>query len=542
MELTLVLLSSSLLGLGLARRTYLGLLVLPLLLAFSGLDGRILGLGGGLAVLIVGEILQRRWRHPLVKLVSILLAGAVAYHFGFRISFVTNPEGGFIYLSSLSLPLTLGWIAAVSYSLSLIDSLRDSLALKVALIAALTFLMVGLLQGQSLEFALALTIGLTGLALGWLLRGRERIPVGGIGFVLALISIAGVLKTTASLALLGPLLGLGLPLSTAALPIAYGEAQRAILLRVLRRHGLLIYLLASYLSVGLVLLARAPRPAALLILSGTALSGAFLWRWSRVLSDGFAVTDVHLRLFRVPLARLSLQEAVDRLELWLRLGKQAIVATPDTTALWRAQRDPRLMEAYQRADLVTPDGIGLVWASRLLSAPLPERVTGIDMTEELCRRAALRDWRIFLLGGRPGVAAEAKVRLEREFPGLRIVGIHHGFFAGDDEVISKINATQPEILLVGLGVPRQELWMLKNKDKLEAKLLIGVGGSFDVLSGRLPRAPLPLQRLGLEWFYRLMLQPWRIRRALAIPAFLLSVLWLGLVQGSPTWTKSSSSS
>ncbi|MFQ6033899.1 MAG: WecB/TagA/CpsF family glycosyltransferase, partial [Candidatus Bipolaricaulia bacterium] len=375
----------------------------------------------------------------------------------------------------------------------------------------------------------------------WLLRSRE-VPAEGLGFVLALISIVGVLKTTASLALLGPLLGIGLPLSTAALPIAYGEVQRAALLRTFRRHGILIYLIASYLSVSLVLLARAPTGATLLVLGGIALSGTVLWRWSRALPDGLTFSNGRLWLFGVPLARLSLAEALDRLECWLHLGKQAVVATPDTTGLWRAQRDPLLLEAYQRADLVTADGIGLVWASRLLGAPLPERVTGIDMVEELCRRAASKGYRVFLLGGRPGVAAEARVRLEGRFPGLRVVGTHHGFFEDDDKVIGKINAAEPDILLVGLGVPRQELWMLENKDELEAKLLLGVGGSFDVWSGRLPRAPLLLQKLGLEWLYRLLLQPRRVRRAAVIPLFLLRVLCWGLAQNSPTWTKSSSSS
>jgi len=536
-----VLLASSLLGL-LARWALLGLLALPPLLLLGGFDHRILGLGAGLGVLLLGEVLKRRWEHPLVKLASVSLAGGLAYHFGFRISFLTNPEGGFIYLSSLSLPLTLGWIAAVSYSLSLINSLGDRLALRVALIAALTFLVVGLLQGQPLKLALALAIGLIGLLGGWLFRGRDKVPVEGIGFTLALISIAGVLKTTASLALLGPLFGLGLPLATVALPIAYGEAQRAAFLGILRHYGFLIYLGASSLSISVFLLARVPQPEALLILAGILLSGFLLWRWSRVLPGSFAITEAHLRLFGVPLARVSLQEAVDLLELWLRWGRQAAIATPDTTALWRAQHDPELLEAYQQADLVTPDGIGLVWASRLLDTPLPGRVTGIDMVEELCRRAVARGYRLFLLGARPGVAAAAKTRLEERFPGLEIVGTHHGYFDGDDEVIEEINAAKPDILLVGLGVPRQELWISKNRDRLKSTLLIGIGGALDVWSGRLSRAPRLWQQMGLEWFYRLLRQPWRVRRALTIPLFLLKVLLLELAQSSFAWTKSSSSS
>jgi len=533
MELTLVLLASVLLGL-LTRKASLSLLALPPLLLLGGLDQRILGLGAGLAVLLLGEVLQRHWGHPLVKLASISLAGVAAYHFGFRISFLTNPEGGFIYLSSLSLPLTLGWIIAVSYSLGMIGSWREGrTGLKVALLTAIVSLAVGLLQGQSLPFALALCAGLIGMLLGRLLRGRGIYAPEpeGVGFVLALISISGVLKTTASLALLGPLLSLGLPLWTTALPIAYGaQAQRAVLLRTLRRHGLAIYLLMSYFSLGAFLLRR-PGPEGLLLFGGALPLGLLIWRWGRAArEEEFSVSPGQVRLLGVPLARLTLSGAVDLLEARLDLahGRPMVIATPDTTALWRAQRDKKLREAYLQSDLVTADGAGLVWASRLLGGPLPERVTGIDMVEELCRRAAVRGCKLFLLGAAPGVAEEAKRRLEERFPGLKIVGTHHGFFGDGQEgkVLELINSCEPEVLLIGMGVPRQELWMVRNRDKLRVKVLIGVGGSLDVLSGRIPRAPRLLRQAGLEWLYRLVRQPRRIGRVLSVPLFILRVLLL----------------
>lgn len=523
-------------GLAFARRwPGWGLLALPLALVPLGPDQRLLGLGAGLALLLLSEALQGRWAwaKPWLRLPVILLAGWIAYLCGFRIAFITGPSGGFIYLSKFSLPVTLAWIVAVSHSLGLISSWRAGrTGLKVALLTALVFVIVGLALGQSPLIALALAVGLLGLLLGWLLRGRGLAAAApeGVGFVLALVSIAGVLKTTASLALLGPLLSLGVPLMTTALPIAYGAAQRAALLRTLRSYGLLFYLLASYFSLGLVLW-RAARPELGLLLGGLIPLGLLLWRWSRPgQGNEVSATTDRLCLLGVPLARLRLHEAADLLERWLAEGSQTIVATPDTTAFWRAQRDRRLREAYQQAELVTPDGIGLVWASRLWGAPLPERVTGIDLAEELCRRAALRGYKLFLLGARPGVAEEAKARLEARFPGIKIVGTHHGYFADDDDtsaaVIELINASGAEILLVGLGVPRQELWMIEHKHELKARVLIGVGGSLDVLSGRLPRAPRFLQRLGLEWLYRMVRQPWRARRALAIPAFLLRVLLL----------------
>ncbi|MCR4404516.1 MAG: WecB/TagA/CpsF family glycosyltransferase [Candidatus Acetothermia bacterium] len=528
MELVVVLGLALIAGLAFARRRPgRSLLALPLALIPLGPDGRLLGLGAGLAMLLVGSALGRRWGNsPWLRLALVLFAGGIAYAAGFRISFITSPSGGFIYLSYLSLPLTLGWIAVVAHSLSLINSWSAGrLGLKIALLTTVVFLIIGLFQGQSPLFALALVVSLLGLLSAWFLRGRGLAAPEAVGFALALISIAGVLKTTASLALLGPLLSLGLPLWTTTLPIAYGPAERAALLRTLRHHGLLFYLLASYFSIGLVLW-RTPRPG-LLLLGGLVPLGFILWRWgSPAAGDQLLSTERQLRLFGVPLARLRLQEAADFLERRLAEGRQAVVMTPDTTALWRAQRDQRLKEAYQQADLVTADGTGIVWASRFWRAPLPERVTGIELAEELCRRAASRGYRLFLLGAAPGVAEEAKAQLEERFPGIRIVGTHHGYFADDREIIGLINASEAEVLLVGLGVPRQELWMLEHKRELKAKVLIGVGGSLDVLSGRLPRAPRVLRQLGLEWLYRLLRQPWRARRALAIPPFILRVLLL----------------
>ncbi|MGQ9734889.1 MAG: WecB/TagA/CpsF family glycosyltransferase [Candidatus Bipolaricaulia bacterium] len=538
MALVLVLGLSLILGLASARRKGgvlpWSLLALPLLLILVGPDRRLLGLGAGLALLLLSEALQtpsrRRWGRPWLRFPGILLAGLIAYFSGFRIAFITGPSGGFIYLEGLSsLPVTLAWIAAVSHSLGLISSWREGrTGLKVALLTALVFLIVGLSLGQSPLLALALAVGLLGLLLGWFLRGRGLALPEGVGFVLALVSIAGVLKSTASLALLGPLLTLGLPLMTTTLPIAYGAAQRAFLLRTLQRSGLLFYLIASYFSLGLVLW-RTARLELFFLLGGFIPLGVLLWRWGRPIPEKeLSATADHFHLLGIPLARVRLCEAVDLLERRLAEGSQMVVATPDTTAFWRAQREPLLKQVYQRAELVTPDGIGLVWASRLLGlgAPLPERVTGIDLAEEVCRRAAVRGYRLFFLGAHPGVAEEAKMRLEERFPRLRIVGTHHGYFDDDERVIELVNASEAEILLVGLGVPRQELWMMENRGRLKAKVLIGVGGSLDVLSGRLPRAPLLLQRLGLEWLYRLLRQPWRARRALAIPAFLLRVLLL----------------
>ena len=236
-------------------------------------------------------------------------------------------------------------------------------------------------------------------------------------------------------------------------------------------------------------------------------------------------------LFGVPFDRVSLEGALARIDGWVgdpHPERSRTVMTPDTPALMRARRDPLLRGAYQQADLVTPDGAGIVWGARSLGldAPLAERVSGIDLAEGLLARGARRGYRFFFLGARPGVAREAARRLRERHPGLRVVGTHHGYFSEHEEpaLVARINALRPDVLLVGLGVPKQELWMLRHREALKVPVMIGVGGSFDVWSGRARRAPESWQRLGLEWLWRALREPHRWERARAIPQFMGLVL------------------
>jgi N-acetylglucosaminyldiphosphoundecaprenol N-acetyl-beta-D-mannosaminyltransferase len=235
-----------------------------------------------------------------------------------------------------------------------------------------------------------------------------------------------------------------------------------------------------------------------------------------------------IRLLNTPIDALSLREAVARLQELIAQSRGGLVCTPDTTALWRAQKDPSLRAIYEEADLITPDGTGVVWASRLLGMALPERVSGIDLLERFF--AGAHTGRVFLLGAAPGVAERAALKLWERYPNLQIVGTHHGYFRPDEneQIISLIHQAQPDLVLVGLGVPRQELWMQENREKLNRSVLMGVGGCFDVWAGRLMRAPLSWQRLGLEWLYRLLQEPKRLARALTIPLFVLEVWALKL--------------
>lgn len=240
---------------------------------------------------------------------------------------------------------------------------------------------------------------------------------------------------------------------------------------------------------------------------------------------GNAIGDRSM-LFGVGFHKLTLDEAATRAEAMLKTSKSShIVVTPNSVSLLKSRKNPRLLEAYQRADLVVADGIGIVWASRLLGVPLKERVTGIDLAEALLKRASVNGYRVFLLGGKDKVAERAAGRLKARFPGLAIVGTHHGYFGEDAAPLAVIRRARPQILFVALGVPKQEQWMAKYADQLKVPMMIGIGGALDVFSGDRQRASARWQRLGLEWAYRLLHQPRRIKRALAIPCFFGHVLW-----------------
>ncbi|MER3500923.1 MAG: glycosyltransferase [Candidatus Fervidibacterota bacterium] len=231
-----------------------------------------------------------------------------------------------------------------------------------------------------------------------------------------------------------------------------------------------------------------------------------------------------VNLLGVPVAAVTMEEALDILEHFLSERKTHLVVTSDASALVRAQEDEEFRRIVQNADLVTPDGIGVVWSARLLGLPVYERVPGVELMAKLCERAARKGWRVFLLGARPYIAEKAAQNLQQRYHGLRIVGTHHGYFTPDEEkqVIAQIKAAQPDILFVAFGIPKQEKWIAKHADELNVPLCIGVGGSFDVYAGVVKRAPEWVQRLCLEWLYRTVRDPKRLPRLLAIP----KLLWL----------------
>lgn len=219
---------------------------------------------------------------------------------------------------------------------------------------------------------------------------------------------------------------------------------------------------------------------------------------------------------------VTLEEAVDRALAMLEEEGPHLVATPNPEIVQRANKDPEFAGILAGADLVIPDGVGVMYAAKILGRPLKARVPGIDFAAELMKRGAGK--RLFLLGAAPGVAEQAAVNLRAAYPGLVVCGAHDGYFQEDGPVIEAIRAARADIVFVCLGSPKQEKWIAAHGQAAGARLYIGLGGSLDVFAGRVARAPERFQRLGLEWLYRLAKEPSRIGRMAKLPLFLVSAV------------------
>ncbi len=223
---------------------------------------------------------------------------------------------------------------------------------------------------------------------------------------------------------------------------------------------------------------------------------------------------------------LSMEQVLVNIEDYIRQQTFAHIITLNAEIAYAAYDNHELRNIINRAHMVTPDGIGIVWAGRMLSYPFQERVTGIDLTREICHRAVVKKWPVYLLGAAPGVAQQAAEKMEYEFPGLHICGLHHGYFQTEEipAILRDLRAQKPAIALIALGAPRQELFIDRYRQLLGNTVCIGIGGSLDVLAGNKKRAPAWMIRANLEWMYRLFTEPARIKRQSVLPLFMLRVL------------------
>ncbi len=234
------------------------------------------------------------------------------------------------------------------------------------------------------------------------------------------------------------------------------------------------------------------------------------------------------RILGLNVHRVDMDGAVACVLGLVRSGGTRQVVTLNAEMAVRAAADPAFAEIVNRADLVVPDGIGVVWAARVLGEPVPGRVAGFDLMQELVAVAEREGWPVFLLGAAPGVAESAAACLVARLPRLKLAGVHHGYFSESQgpDVAAMVRASGARLVFVAMGSPRQETWIARNAQRLGDCVCMGVGGSLDVLAGKASRAPAWVRRAGLEWLYRVASQPARLRRALALPRF----VWLVLAQ------------
>ena len=227
------------------------------------------------------------------------------------------------------------------------------------------------------------------------------------------------------------------------------------------------------------------------------------------------------KVFDIDISKLDLLESANLVNKWLSQDKKRQVVTANSEMLYLAYKDKEFKYILQNADMVTPDGVGSVWAAKTLDTAVKERVAGYDLLRKILEVSRAK---VFLLGAKDEVVSSAAKKIRKMYQGIDVVGYKDGYFEDDELVIKEINSLEPDIIFVALGCPRQEIWISKNLEKLNVKVAMGVGGSFDVIAGIVKRAPRIWQKLGIEWLYRLIKQPSRFTRMLALPKFVCIVL------------------
>jgi N-acetylglucosaminyldiphosphoundecaprenol N-acetyl-beta-D-mannosaminyltransferase len=237
-----------------------------------------------------------------------------------------------------------------------------------------------------------------------------------------------------------------------------------------------------------------------------------------------------VRIGQLSVDSVSFADALERIAALVERGTGGAIFTPNVDHVVKAETDPAFRRAYERADLCLADGTWIVWASRLLGSPLPAKVSGSDLIVPLARYAGQHGWRLSIVGGAPGVAEAAGARMAREFD-VAFVGCDapavdmDGSMTAPEETLGRLRAARPDIVLVALGAPKQELWIDRYAERLSPAVAIGIGGSIDFFVGRVRRAPPWVSRMGLEWLYRLAREPRRMWRRYLVedPRFLTIV-------------------
>ncbi|PIE55113.1 MAG: glycosyl transferase [Dethiosulfovibrio peptidovorans] len=474
---------------------------------------------------------------------SLWLYGLLGILFAFvgpRISFIGLPGGEYLYLSRAgSIGATALWVTVFPLLFHRLDEV-PGLAGHLLGVSFSLILLISSVSGQSLGGAFVMSLaGLAFTAVFWSRLGHNYRRLGTSlsafwGVLVAGTSLVGVSKgvtiTTLMVIPLGlyalPLVEVSLNLIAHAVPLGRW-GQLSIYHRMMDRGAdhpeavkfvtflcLSIGALISFLQIGID---ETTRPALLAVL---------------VVSISVKVSCLRRSHFRessslwgVSVDGISMNYALSKVRAQLLArGASALVVTVNALSLIRARHDEKYRSVADGAWLTLPDGVGLVWGLRFLGMKVNERVAGIDFMQRLCRLAASEGWPIYLLGSRAHVVMQTASVLQDRYPGLIVAGYRDGYFDDDTEVVEDIRRSGARLVFAALGVPKQELWLDSHLDDLPDVVAVGVGGSFDVISGRLKRAPQLWQKVGMEWLYRLIQEPWRLKQDGALVWFIVAVL------------------
>lgn len=499
----------------------------------------------GMAMLAaVFGMVQHVYPNALWKPVYLLI-GFIFALFGPRIAFIGLPAGQYHFLPvEVSVLITALWIAAFPVLLQELDNIPGMAGHLLAVSFSL-LLTATVFSGQSLQEAFFMSLsGLLFLGVFWSRHGHMYRRMGEAlaamwGVLVAGTSVLGVSKGITFGTLMVLPLGLfAIPIMEASLnfmnrAFSSKSPNAAVLYSKLIGKGLdhpsAVRFITSLCALGgsAVAISQLGHPLSMMLVVSLAIlfAGITLAPAIRNMKENVEMPQ-RPSIWRTTIDNVSMNYALAKARgaLASRSGAR-LVATVNALAVMEAEKNDEYASALDGSFLTLADGAGLVWALKLLGAPVQERVTGIDYMIGLARMAAAEGWPVYLLGSKPAIVEKAASELRRRFPDLVVAGFRHGYFdEGDASVVDEIRESGAKILFVAMGIPKQEIWVTENAERLGDLLAVGVGGAFDVVSGTLKRAPELLQKIGLEWFYRLLQEPWRWKRDLDLFVFVIKVL------------------
>ena len=479
---------------------------------------------------------------------------AALVYSGLKISFISNPGGGFFFLQKSTFYVSFFWLIFI-VSLVNLFNIVDGLLYGIGSVLSFAFLFTILTRETVDPNALPLALLLGAFTvLQWLfitLREKQSSQAAILSSVMSiLIATLSVVSTSKGVALLsvGMFLGLfALPVVVFAFIIFFTHlqyklrggnlAEKQYLLWRFSTSSVNAFVVLCGLTMIFILFVGIEFPGKLWSVGLSIFAVMMFYRIARLIfikrkiqyKDIFFPHEDHIILFFTRIFRGRKEKAMEIVEKILSTdeGGTRHLVTPDALCLFRTTRDPDFARILHQAHMAIPDGAGVLWASIFLKErPILERIPGIDFCMSLCELCESKGYPVYFLGAREEVIQKSMEVIRQKFPRLRIAGSRNGYFAEDEEdsIIDEINGSGAKLLFVALGVPLQEYWIDRHRNRLKTRLVMGIGGSLDVISGKLSRCPQFYQDYGLEWLYRTLRQPWRISRIYSLPLYILHVV------------------